>query len=58
LPETLSGPPFYTAQLYLRLLEALDGGTAPAPDFADAAKTHRLLAAVQTASDTGIRQRL
>jgi len=58
LPETLSGPPFYTAQLYLRLLDALDGGNAPAPDFADAAKTHRLLAAVQTASDTGIRQRL
>ncbi len=58
LPETLAGPPFYTAQLYLRLLDALDGGNAPAPDFADAAKTHRLLAAVQTASDTGIRQRL
>jgi len=58
LPETLSGPPFYTAQLYLRLLEALDGGAAPTPNFADAAKTHRLLAAVQTASDTGIHQRL
>lgn len=58
LPETLSGPPFYTAQLYLRLIDALDGRGALAPDFADAAKTHRLLAAVQTASDTGIRQRL
>ena len=58
LPETLAGPPFYTAQLYLRLVEALDRDTAPAPDFADAVRTHRLLAAVQTASDTGIRQRL
>ena len=58
LRESLVGPPFYTAQLYLRLAEALDRDTAPAPDFADAVRTHRLLAAVQSASDTGIRQYL
>lgn len=58
LPGDLGGPPFYTAQLYLRLLDALDTGKAPAPGFADAVASHRLLEAIQKASDSGSRQQL
>lgn len=52
------GPPAYTAPLYLRLAAAIRGEGPVHPDFADAVQTHRLLEAVQAASDTGLRQRL
>ncbi|MER2535158.1 MAG: Gfo/Idh/MocA family oxidoreductase [Rhizobiaceae bacterium] len=56
LPSDLAGPPYYTARLYLRLIDALDHGRAPTPSFADAVATHKLLEAIQAASDTGTRQ--
>ena len=59
VPEAVpAGPPFYTAQLYARLAEAIRTGGRAAPDFTDAVQRHRLLAAVQLASDSGQVQRL
>ncbi len=52
------GPPFYTAQLYTRLRDALRDGKPLSPDFGAAVRRHRLLDAIQKASDTGIRQSL
>ena len=52
------GAPFFTAQLYARLRDSLRNGPPLAPDFGAAVRRHRLLDAIQTASDTGIRQRL
>jgi predicted dehydrogenase len=51
-----AGPPFYTAQLYGRLQQAIRNGKVATPNFADAVTRHRLLDAVQQASDTGQRQ--
>jgi predicted dehydrogenase len=56
--EVPPGPPFYTAQLYARLADALSGGAPASPSFSDAVRCHRLLDAIQKASDTGVRQRL
>jgi predicted dehydrogenase len=53
-----AGPPFYTAQLYARLAASLTDGTPLAPDFGAAVRRHRLLEAIQRASDTGTRQTL
>lgn len=53
-----AGPPFYTAQLYARLGAALREGRPASPDFGDAVVRHRLLEAVQRASDSGQAQRL
>jgi predicted dehydrogenase len=50
-----AGPPFYSAQLLVRLADAIQTGTAAAPGFADAVANHRLLDAVQQASDEGRR---
>lgn len=52
------GPPFYTAQLYARLAATIRSGAPLEPDFAAAVTRHRLLEAIQRASDTGERQRL
>jgi len=57
-PGEAAGPPYYTAQLYLRLLDALEKGAPLSPDFSDAVATHQLLETVQRASDTGTRQRV
>jgi predicted dehydrogenase len=56
--EVPAGPPFYTAQLYARLAASLTDGTPLAPDFGAAVRRHRLLEAIQRASDTGTRQTL
>ena len=49
------GAQFYTAQLLVRLAEAIRTGTKATPDFADAVACHRMLDLVQAASDTGHR---
>jgi predicted dehydrogenase len=49
------GAPYYTARLYAHLAEAIRAGTDTSPSFADAVDCHRLLDAVQRASDTGQR---
>lgn len=52
-PSVPPGPPFYTAQLLVRLEDAIRTGQRASPDFADALATHQLLDLVQRASDTG-----
>ncbi len=49
------GPPFFTAQLLVRMAEGIQTGAGVTPNFADALACHRLLDAVQTASDEGRR---
>jgi predicted dehydrogenase len=57
-PEALpEGPPLFTGQLWARFRDAIRGGAPMVPDFATAVAAHRLLDAVQAASDTGQRQR-
>jgi predicted dehydrogenase len=48
-----AGPPFYTARLLAHLAESIRSGGPTNPGFADAVVNHRLLDAVQRASDTG-----
>lgn len=55
-PAGVTGPSFYTAQLYARLAASLAEGAALDPDFGAAVRHHRLMDAVQAASDTGQRQ--
>ena len=50
-----AGPPFYTAQLLVRLAEAIEQGHGAVPDFAAALANHHLLDRVQLASDEGRR---
>lgn len=52
------GPPFFTAQIYARLADALRNGAAFPASFKDAVRRHRTLEAIQRASDTGQAQRL
>jgi predicted dehydrogenase len=47
------GAPHYTARLLARLADAIRTGSDTEPNFADAVECHRLLDAVQLASDTG-----
>jgi predicted dehydrogenase len=48
-----AGPPRNVAILYRVLAERINHGRSVTPDFADAADQHRLLEAIQQASDTG-----
>lgn len=50
-----TGPPFYTAQLLVRMAEAIASGVEATPNFADALALHRTLEAAQHASDQGFR---
>jgi predicted dehydrogenase len=52
------GAPFFTAQLYARLASSLIDDTPLLPDFGSAVRRHKLLDAIQAASDTGVRQRV
>jgi predicted dehydrogenase len=52
-PAVPLGPPFYTARLLSHLAEAIRTERETNPSFADALACHRLLDAVQRASDTG-----
>ncbi len=49
------GPPFNVAQLYRSLSTAIREGKEAHPDFALAVKRHRLLDAIQRASDQGVK---
>src|SRR6185295_16829406 len=54
--EVPKGPPFFTAQLLARMAEGIRTGKSVYPDFAAAVTRHRMLDAIQKASDTGQRQ--
>ena len=56
--EVPPGPPLNVAQMFRRLGERIRDGNAGDPDFALAVTRHRLLDAIQRASDTGQRQSL
>jgi predicted dehydrogenase len=51
--EVPQGPPFNVAQLYRRLSQAIREGKGAQPDFDLAVRRHRLLEAIQRASDQG-----
>ena len=53
-----SGPPFNVAQMWSRFADAILAGGPGEPDFDAAVARHRLLEAIQRASDTGQRQRV
>ncbi len=55
-PSVPAGPPFNVGQLFVRMAEGIREGKPAGPDFDLAVKRHRLLDAVQRASDTGRRQ--
>ena len=50
------GPPFNVAQMWRRFGEAIRSGDRVEPDFDSAVTRHRLLDAIQRASDTGEKQ--
>ena len=50
-PETPAGPPNNVAHLYLRLARAIRDRTPVEPDFDVGLKRHRLIDAIQRASD-------
>ena len=57
VPESVpQGPPFNIAQLWGRFADAIRSGERAEPDFDTAVSLHRLLDAIQRASDTGQRQ--
>ena len=59
VPDTVpQGPPFNVAQMWHRFAEAIRSGALVEPDFDTAVTRHRLLDAVQRASDTGQRQQI
>jgi len=51
-------PAYTVGHAYAHLQSDLRDGTRTTPDFADALHTHRLLAAVEEAARTGVRQKL
>jgi predicted dehydrogenase len=59
VPDSVpQGPPFNVAQMYRRFGEAIRSGQRAEPDFDTAVVRHRLLDAIQRASDSGTRERL
>ena len=59
VPDTVpQGAPFNVAQMWSRLANAIRTGASVEPDFETAVLRHRLLDAIQRASDTGQGQRL
>jgi predicted dehydrogenase len=51
--DTPEGPPQNVGHLYLRMAQAIRNGTPVEPDFDVAVKRHRLIDAIQRASDEG-----
>jgi predicted dehydrogenase len=59
VPETVPpGPPFNVAQMWTRFADAIRANERAEPDFDSAVDRHRLLDAIQRASDAGQRQSL
>lgn len=57
VPVTVpAGPPRNVAVLYREFARAINQGRPAVPDFATAVRFHQLLATIQRASDTGLRQ--
>jgi predicted dehydrogenase len=56
--EVPQGPPFNVAQLYRRLSQAIREGKGAQPDFDLAVRRHRLLEAIQRASDQGAKMQV
>ncbi len=55
-PGVPAGSPYNVAQLYAKLAELIRDGSPASPGFAAAVTRHRLLDAIQRASDTGQKQ--
>ena len=56
VPEGVpQGQPFNVAQMYRRLAEAIQSDQRVEPDFDSAVTRHKLLEAIQTSSDQGVR---
>lgn len=55
--ETPTGFPFNVAQLYVQLASDMQKGTSLSLSFDAAVVRHRMIQAIQTAADTGLRQR-
>jgi predicted dehydrogenase len=54
IPDSVpAGPPRNVAQAYTRLAQAMKDGKPFSPSFADAVKAHKLVAALETSSETG-----
>jgi predicted dehydrogenase len=51
--EVPAGTPVNVAQMLRRFAEGIRGNGDPEPTFADAVRNHRLLDAIQAASDSG-----
>ena len=59
VPDSLgSGPPYNVGQMWSRFARAVQNNESAEPDFDLAVKRHRLLDAIQRASDTGQRQKV
>ena len=59
VPSTVpQGSPFNVAQMYRRFGDAIRSGRRAEPDFATAVVRHKLIDAIQRASDLGARQQL
>ena len=59
VPESVpEGPPFNVAQMWSRFADSIRTGERAEPDFDSAVTRHKLLDAIQRASDTGQRQTL
>ena len=57
VPDSVpAGAPFNVAQMWSRFADSIQSGTTVEPDFESAVARHRLLDAIQRASDTGQRQ--
>jgi predicted dehydrogenase len=55
-PAVPAGPSFNVAQLFKRMADGIRDGKSASPGFDLALTRHRLLDAIQKASDSGIRQ--
>jgi hypothetical protein len=55
-PAVPAGPPLNVAQLFKRMADGIRDGKPASPGFDLALTRHRLLDAIQKASDSGIRQ--
>jgi predicted dehydrogenase len=55
-PAVPAGPPLNVAQLFKRMADGIRDGKSASPGFDLALRRHRLLDAIEKASDSGIRQ--
>lgn len=58
VPETLTGGAFNVGQMWAKFAESIRTGGRIEPDFETGVQRHKLLEAIQRASDTGQRQKL